>query len=1032
MLRTRLSLFVAAASVLVSIASPAGFPQRSTAAPAANETGLFRELRWRGIGPLRAGRTKAATGVPQQPNVFYMAPVNGGVWKSTDFGNTWNPLFDDQPTGSIGAIAVAPSNPDVIYVGSGEGLQRPDLSTGDGIYKSTDAGKTWTHLGLRDGQQIPQIIVDPRNPDRLFVAVLGHPYGPNEERGVFRSTDGGRTFQKVLYKDADTGAVDLVFDPSNANHLYAVLWQARQGPWENGVFNGPNSGLFESADGGNTWKPLTKGLPTFNEGLGRIGITVAPSDPKRMYATVQAGDGGLFRSDDAGQSWYKATDNAIVVTRGDDFAEVKVHPKNPDIVFTASVVSWKSTDGGKTFKALRGAPGGDDYHRIWINPNNPDIMMMGVDQGATVTVNGGQTWSTWYNQSTAQFYHVSTDNAFPYRVCGGQQESGSACIQSRSDDGRITFRDWHPVGVEEYGYVAPDPLDPDIVYGGKVSRYDRRTGEVVQVGPRPAAGEPYRTVRTQPILFSPIDPHTLYFASNTLWKTTSGGLQGWTRISPDLTRETWAVPSSVGIYKDSPAARPSQRGVIYTIAPGYTDINRIWVGTDDGLIQTTADGGKTWTNVTPSELAPWMKVSIMDASHTNPLGAYAAINTIRLDDLKPHIYRTKDGGKTWTHITTGIPDGATVDTVKEDPKRAGLLFAGTETQVYVSFDDGDHWQSLRSNMPATSIRDLVIKDDDLVVGTHGRGFWILDGISTLREWQPAVLQEEAHLFKPGDAIRFEWNRWPDTPLPPDEPSSPNPPDGAVIEYHLKQPVSGVVTLEILDRAGATIRRFASDDKAREIRDEGNVPSYWIRPSRILAASPGLHRFVWDLHYPPPAGSTANYPISATPRDTEPEPKGPFVVPGAYSVKLTVNGKPYTQPLVVKMDPRVKQPADALQQQFDLSKRVYDAINTIQATLPKVQQARERAQAAGNTDLAQQLQALAGASGGRGRGGGGGGRGRGGAPGAPSLASIAGQLSGLYGATQDGSAPPPSQTREAIDAALKDYDALMAQIAPLIR
>ena len=774
-------------------------------------------------------------------------------------------------------------------------------------------------------------------------------------------------------------------------------------------------------------------MPTFNEGLGRIGITVAPSDPKRMYATVQAGDGGLYRSDDAGQSWHKATENGIVVTRGDDFAEVKVHPKNPDIVFTASIVSWKSTDGGKTFKALRGAPGGDDYHRIWINPNNPDIMIMGVDQGATVTVNGGHTWSSWYNQSTAQFYHVITDNAFPYRVCGGQQESGSACIQSRSDDGRITFRDWHPVGVEEYGYVAPDPLDPDIVYGGKVSRYDRRTGEVIQVGPRPAQGEPYRAVRTQPILFSPIDPHTLYFPSNTLWKTTSGGLQGWTKVSPDLTRDTWTVPSNVGIYKDSQAARPTQRGVIYTIAPGYTDINRIWIGTDDGLIQTTADGGKTWTNVTPQELTPWMKVSVMDASHKNPLGAYAAVNTIRLDDLKPHIYRTRDGGKTWTHITTGIPDGATVNTVKEDPKRAGLLYAGTETQVYVSLDDGDHWQSLRQNMPATSIRDLVIKDDDLVVGTHGRGFWILDGISSLRELQPGMLQEDAHLFKPGDAIRFEWNRWPDTPLPPDEPSSPNPPDGAIVEYHLKQAASGVVTLEILDRAGAVIRRFASDDKAREIRDEGNVPSYWIRPSRILSSAPGLHRFVWDLHYAPPVGSTPGYPISATPGDTEPEPKGPFVVPGSYSVRLTANGKAYTQPLVVKMDPRVKQPAAALQQQFDLSKRVYDAINTIQATLPKVQQARERAQAAGNTDLAQQLQTLAGATGGRGRGGGGGGgRGRGGAAGAASLASVAGQLSGLYGSTQDGSSTPPSQTRDAIEAALKDYDALMAQVTPLVR
>ncbi|HWK12308.1 MAG TPA: hypothetical protein VNR64_19760, partial [Vicinamibacterales bacterium] len=522
-----------------------------------SNTGLFAELHWRHIGPFRGGRTKSATGVPGQPNVFYIGAVNGGVWKSTDYGTTWHAIFDDQPTGSIGAIAVAPSDPNVIYVGSGEGLQRPDLSTGNGIYKSTDAGKTWTHLGLRDGQQIPQIIVDPRNPDRLFVAVLGHPYGPNEERGIFRSVDGGRSFQKVLYKDENTGAVDIVFDPTDVNHIYGVLWEARQGPWENGVFTGPNSGLFESTDGGNTWKPLTNGLPTFEQGLGRIGITVAPSDPRRMYATVQATNGGgLYRSDDAGQSWRKATDNDLVVTRGDDFAEVKVDPKNPDTVYTASVVAWKSVDGGKTFSSLRGAPGGDDYHRIWINPDDTNIMIIGSDQGAVVTVNSGKTWSTWYNQPTAQFYHVSADNAFPYRVCGGQQESGSACVASRSDDGRITFRDWHPVGVEEYGYVAPDPLNPDIVYGGKVTRYDRKTGEVIDVSPRPGMGGQsgeYRTVRTMPLLFSPIDPHVLYFASNQVWKTTTGGMQGWTAISPDLTRKTWQVPANVGIFKNSPA-----------------------------------------------------------------------------------------------------------------------------------------------------------------------------------------------------------------------------------------------------------------------------------------------------------------------------------------------------------------------------------------------------------------------------------------------------------------------------------------------
>jgi photosystem II stability/assembly factor-like uncharacterized protein len=1034
----RNAILTAAAAVLLSAslighrsAERAGGPiPQSASGPSIGDPSFFKELRWRHIGPFRGGRTKAASGVPGQPNVFYVAATNGGVWKSTDYGVVWKPIFDDQPTGSIGALAVAPSNPNIIYVGSGEGLQRPDLSTGDGIYKSTDAGKTWTHLGLRDGQQIPQIIVDPRNPDRLFVAVLGHPYGPNEERGIFRSTDGARTFQKVLYKDADTGGIDVAFDPSNADHIYAVMWQARQGPWENGAFSGPGSGLFESTDGGSRWTPLTKGLPTFAQGLGRIGIAIAPSDPKRMYAAVQAGDaGGLFRSDDAGQSWYKATENALVVSRGDDFAEVKVHPKNPDIVFTGSIVAWKSTDGGKTFTSLRGAPGGDDYHRFWINPDNPDIILLAADQGAVITVNGGETWSSWYNQPTAQFYHVSTDNAFPYRVCGGQQESGSACVQSRGDDGRITFREWHPVGVEEYGYVAPDPLDPDIVYGGKVSRYDRRTGEVVQVGPRAPATESYRVVRTQPVLFSPIDPRTLYFASNRLWKTTSGGLRGWTAISPDLTRKAWDVPANVGIYKGTPAAAPSQRGVIYTIAPGYTTVNRIWVGTDDGLIHTTADGGLTWKDVTPKELTPWSKVSIMDASHTNPLGAYAAINTFRLDDLRPHIYRTRDGGASWTRIVNGLPDGAIINTVKEDPKKKGLLFAGSENQVHVSFDDGDHWHSLRQNMPAISIRDLVIKDDDLVAGTHGRGFWILDGIASLRQIEEKTFEADAVLFKPGAAIRFEWNKNTDTPLPPWEPAGQNPPDGAILDYYLKRPANGVVTLEIVDATGGTIRTYASTDAAPEIRDEGNVPYYWIRPVRVLSADAGLHRFVWDMHYPPPAGSTPGYSIAATPGDTATDPKGPWVVPGTYTVKLTANGQSSTQPIVVKMDPRVKSGALALQQQFRLSKRVYDALAKIQETLPRIAQARERAQAAGNADLAQKLQRVAGAGGGRGGRGGGG---RGGAPqGPPTLSGVSGQLLGLYGATQRGSALPPSQTVAAVTAVLADYDKLMLEAASLL-
>ena len=1018
----------ACAAGLAGAAARAETPAQDTA----TRNSVFRELRWRHIGPFRGGRTKSATGVPGQPNVFYIGAVNGGVFKSTDYGTTWHPIFDDEPTGSIGAIAVAPSNPDVIYVGSGEGLQRPDLSTGDGIYKSTDAGKSWTHLGLRDGQQIPQIVVDPRNPDRLFVAVLGHPYGPNAERGLFRSTDGGRSFQKVLYKDENTGAVDVALDPSNANHVYAVLWEARQGPWENGVFTGANSGLLESTDGGDTWKALANGLPTFEQGLGRIGITIAPSDPRRMYAAVEARQGGgLYRSDDAGQSWHKATDNDLVVTRGDDFAEVKVDPRNADIVYTASIVAWKSVDGGKTFNSLRGAPGGDDYHRIWINPDDTNIMIIGVDQGAVVTVNGGKTWSTWYNQPTAQFYHVSADSAFPYRVCGGQQESGSACVASRSDDGRITFRDWHPVGVEEYGYVAPDPLNPDIVYGGKVTRYDRKTGDVIDVSPRPGMGGQsgeFRTVRTQPLVFSPTDPHVLYFASNQLWKTTTGGMQGWVAISPDLTRKTWDVPANVGIFKDSPAARVSQKGVIYTIAPGYADPNRIWVGTDDGLIQTTADGGKTWTDVTPPQLKPWAKVSMMDASHTNALGAYAAINTLRLDELHPHIYRTRDGGKTWTEIVNGLADGAVVNSVKEDPKQKGLLFAGTETETYVSLDDGDHWQSLRVNMPATSIRDVVIKDDDLIAGTHGRGFWILDDVTPLRQLAAArTLPAAPHLFTPQTAMRFEWSKYTDTPLPPDEPAGQNPPDGAIIDYYLPSPAGGVVTLDVLDGKGQIVRHFSSNDKAPEIRDTGNTPWYWIRPAQIVSTEPGLHRVVWDLHYPMLPGAQPSYPISATPYNTPAEPRGPWVVPGTYTVKLTVSGQAQTQPLSVRMDPRVTSSVAVLQQQFALAKRVYDAAADLEQARAKIVEAEQRARATGDTQRAEQLAALAGAS------GGGRGRGRGGAgSGQPSVASVSAAVRGVYGLTQQGNGPIPPQVVKVVEDALAAHAAVMNRVAALLR
>jgi photosystem II stability/assembly factor-like uncharacterized protein len=901
------------------------------------DASFFNMMKWRMIGPHRGGRTVGAVGVLQQPNVFYIGVNNGGVWKTTDYGRTWFPVFDEQETGSIGDIVVAPSNPNVLYVGSGEGLQRPDLSVGNGMYKSLDAGKTWTHLGLENVQQVGGLAIDPNNENRVFAAVLGHPYGPNPERGVYRTLDGGKTWEKVLYKDENTGAIQVTIDPKNSDIIYADLWAGRQGPWENGAWNGPESGLFKSTDGGTTWKKLTNGLPTPKEGLGRIGFCVAPSDANRMYATVDAGaSSGIYRSDDAGENWLRIQADSRFFGRGSDFAEIKADPKNADIVYSANVVTWKSVDGGKTWTPFRGAPGGDDYHRIWINPNNPEIILIASDQGAIITVNGGQTFSSWYNQPTAQFYHVSTDNAFPYNVYSGQQESGSVGIVSRGNDGSITFRDWHPVGAEEYGYVAADPLNPNIIYGGKISRYDKRTGQAQNISPQAVRSGKYRFLRTAPVLFSPVDPKSLFYAGNVLFKTRNGG-SSWEVISPDLSRESWDLPASVGIYATEEMKKMPRRGVIYTVAPSYKDVNTIWCGTDDGLIHVTRDGGKSWKNVTPAGISSWSKISIMDAGHFDVNTAYAAVNRIRLDDMHPHIYKTHDAGKTWTEITAGLPNDP-INVVREDPIRKGLLFAGSERAVYVSFDDGLHWQSLRLNMPATSIRDLVIKDNDLVIGTHGRSFWILDDISALRQLAAPGQNGATLLYKPANTYRVRWNMNTDTPLPQEEPAGENPPDGAVIDYYLAGN-SNDVLLEITDAKGKLVRRFSARDTMYTVPNV-NIPLYWIRPQQVLSGEKGAHRFVWDLHYAP-LNVPASYPIAAVYKNTAPDATSPWVLPGNYLVKLVVNGKVYAQPLTVKMDPRVKMPAGDLQAQHTLSVQCYEAMKQIAGLMQETDSVRRK-------------------------------------------------------------------------------------------
>lgn len=758
-------------------------------------------------------------------------------------------------------------------------------------------------------------------------------------------------------------------DPSDPQVLFAALWAARVAPWEvrsGEYFVIPGSGLYKSTDGGSTWRPITQGLPTDEDRLSRIGIAISPSNPKRVYLTVETkkDKGGIYRSDDAGESWQLVNSDHRIGGRGPGAMGIAVAPDNPDVIYVANTASWKSSDAGKTFTGWKGAPGGDDYQRIWISAENPQIIAISADQGAAISVNGGTTWSSWYNQPTAQFYDVTTDNRFPYWVYGGQQESGSVATKSRSDYGEITFRDWTLPGVFEYGRVAVDPKDPNIVFGAKLTRTQQDIGEVADVAPEPIRRGEYRYNRTLPLIFSPLDPKVLYFAANVLFKTTDQG-RSWSVISPDLTRESYAVPANLGVFSAGDPENGKHRGTIYAVAPSHKDGDTIWAGTDDGLIQITRDGGKTWKNVTPPALTPWAKVSILEASHFDAGTVYAAVNTFRLDDLRPHIFRTRDYGASWQEIVAGLPATAPTNVVREDPERKGLLFAGTENAVYVSFNDGDVWQPLQLNLPHTSMRDLTIHGDDLIVGTHGRSFWILDDIAPLRQLTDKVAQQSVVLFTPQEALRWHWNRNTDTPLPPEVPAGKNPPDGAILDYYLAANAEGPVTLEVLDSSGALVRRYSSTDKAlpmEKLAAEHPIPMYWVRPTQILSTEAGMHRFVWDVHYPAPDALEREFPISAILRDTPLLPLGAWALPGSYTVKLTVGGQSYTQPLAVKMDPRIHTPLEDLHKQQEMEIGAVEGMNDSYDALEQVKSVREQIKevskkVSGKEKLAKELAAL---------------------------------------------------------------------------
>ena len=889
---------------------------------------VYGGLKWRLIGPFRGGRSVAVAGVAGNATTFYFGSVNGGIWKTTDAGVVWQPIFDGQQVSSIGALSVAPSDPKTIYAGTGESDIRSDLSSGDGVYKSVDGGQTWAHIGLQDSRQISRIVVDPADANVVYVAVLGHAYGANAERGVFKTTDGGGHWTKVLDQGADIGAADLAIASDSPNILFATMWRARRPPWSTyAPLGGPGSGLYRSRDGGESWSHLAaNGLPDGE--WARSGVAVSP-DGKRVYAlidvTIDAKKAGLYRSDDGGDTWTLVNSDARLTSRSWYFTGITVDPKNPDVIYMPNVALYRSEDGGKTIAIVRGAPGGDDYHQIWVDPKDSTRMILGTDQGTTISVDYGKTWSSWYNQPTAQLYHVITDSKFPYAVYGTQQDSGGIAVMSRTDHGRITAQDSFSPGGSESGYIAPDPHDPNVVYlsgaYGSVDRFNRRTSFSQDVSPWPLPTwgtevfeHKYRAPWAPVLLFSPFDKKTLYLGTQFVLKTTDGGLH-WETISPDL---TGGVRKADDKEPEGPPTVENTKkrgyGVVATIAPSSLNGGLIWAGSDTGLIRVTRDGGKTWKDVTPKGMTDWSKISLIEASHFDPAEAYVAVDRHRLDDQQPYLYRTRDYGATWQLITNGIAAPSFVRAVRQDPQDKNLLFAGTELGISVSFDDGDHWQSLQLNLPATSVQDMVIHGDDLVIATHGRSFWVLDDITALRQVNQAT-RAESWLYAPATALRVDNDVFLGTPIPPEEPTAENPPNGAIFDYYLKSAASQI-KLEILDAKGSLMRSFSSEEKREGKRPLMAIAGRWFPKPEILVTTPGMHRFVWDLTWNAASrttedGGAEGYGL-----------RGPRVVPGTYEARLTIDGKAMTQPLKVVMDPRSESTFALLEKQFNLGRQMF--------------------------------------------------------------------------------------------------------------